>query len=82
MGEDDTDRASEYEAERTAEIEDELERIGRDPDETDAGGFVGSQSSPRRDENTEPEARSDDRTDGEASWPLEHRRTHLVAVVR
>ncbi|MFP8956293.1 hypothetical protein ACLI4Y_06160 [Natrialbaceae archaeon A-CW3] len=76
MAEDDTDRVDEYEAERTAEIEDELERIGRDPAETDADGSVGSQSSPRRDEQTEPEAEPDNdepqvepdaETDAEAS---------------
>src|SRR5699024_4784244 len=35
MAEDDTDRADELAAEREAEIVDELERIGRDPDEVD-----------------------------------------------
>ncbi|ELY95808.1 hypothetical protein [Natrialba taiwanensis] len=51
MAEDDTDRADEYESEREAEIEDELERIDRDPDEADDGSSeVGSQSAPRRDD--------------------------------
>ncbi|WP_247729401.1 hypothetical protein [Halovivax limisalsi] len=51
MAQDDTDRADELEAERAAEIEDELERVGRDPDEVDADDeAVGTQSAPRRDE--------------------------------
>ncbi|ELY25381.1 hypothetical protein C500_18226, partial [Natrialba magadii ATCC 43099] len=37
MAEDNTDRTDEYESERKAEIEDELERIDRDPDEVDEG---------------------------------------------
>ncbi|MDJ1431702.1 hypothetical protein [Halostagnicola sp. A-GB9-2] len=37
MAEDDTDRKDEYEAEREAEIEDELERVDRNPDEVDDG---------------------------------------------
>ncbi|AFZ73396.1 hypothetical protein [Natronobacterium gregoryi] len=50
MAEDDTDRVDEYEAERDAEIEDELERIGRDPDEVDAGDDdLGTQNAPRAD---------------------------------
>ena len=54
MAEDNTDRADEYESERKAEIEDELERIDRDPDEVDKGSTdVGSQSAPRRDERGE-----------------------------
>lgn len=60
MAEDDTDRADELEAEREAEIEDELERIGRDPDEVDEGdGDLGTQNAPRTDEG-DPE--SDDET--------------------
>ncbi|QFU81242.1 hypothetical protein [Natronorubrum aibiense] len=47
MAEDDTDRADEYEAEREAEIEDELERIDRDPDTVDAGDDLGTQNAPR-----------------------------------
>ncbi len=48
MAEDDTDRADEYEAEREAEIEDELERIDRDPDEVDDGDDdLGTQNAPR-----------------------------------
>ncbi|WIV66783.1 hypothetical protein [Natrialbaceae archaeon AArc-T1-2] len=50
MAEDDTDRADELEAEREAEIEDELERIGRDPDEVDEGDDLGTQNAPRSDE--------------------------------
>lgn len=50
MAEDDTDRADEFEAEREAEIEDELERIGRDPDEVDGGDDLGKQNAPRTDE--------------------------------
>ncbi|GAB7020147.1 hypothetical protein [Halostagnicola bangensis] len=48
MAEDDTDRKDEYEAEREAEIEDELERIDRDPDEVDDGDDnLGTQNAPR-----------------------------------
>ncbi|MCU4973086.1 hypothetical protein OB955_10065 [Halobacteria archaeon AArc-m2/3/4] len=51
MAEDDTDRADEYEAEREAEIEDELERVDRDPEEVDEGdGDLGTQNAPRADE--------------------------------
>ncbi|WP_255168156.1 hypothetical protein [Natrononativus amylolyticus] len=51
MAEDDTDRRDEHEAEREAEIEDELERIDRDPDEVDDGDDdLGKQNAPRRDE--------------------------------
>lgn len=50
MAEDDTDRSDEYEAEREAEIEDELERIDRDPDDVDEGGDLGKQSAPRRED--------------------------------
>ncbi|WP_255193156.1 hypothetical protein [Natronobeatus ordinarius] len=50
MAEDDTDRANELEAEREAKIEDELERIGRDPDEVDEGDDFGTQNAPRTDE--------------------------------
>lgn len=54
MAEDDTDRADELEAERQAEIEDELERIGRDPDETDDGDdALGTQNAPRSDDEEE-----------------------------
>ncbi|MFC3957993.1 hypothetical protein [Halovivax cerinus] len=50
MAEDDTDRRDELEAERTAEIEDELERIDRDPDEVNDGDdALGGQSALRRD---------------------------------
>ena len=59
MAEDDTDRADELEAEREAEVEDELERIGRDPDEIDDGdGDLGTQNAPRTDEE---ELEEDDR---------------------
>ncbi|WP_254863765.1 hypothetical protein [Halovivax gelatinilyticus] len=52
MAEDNSDRANEMEAERRAEVEDELERIDRDPAEADADDeAVGSQSAPRREEN-------------------------------
>jgi len=48
MAEDNTDRANEHEAERDAEIEEELERIGRDPDEVSAGDDdLGTQNAPR-----------------------------------
>ena len=50
MAADDTDRADEHEAERNDEIEDELERIDRDPDEADADGDLGKQRTPRREE--------------------------------
>ena len=51
MAEDDADRANEHEAERDAEIEDELERIDRDPDEVSAGDDgLGTQNAPRTDE--------------------------------
>ncbi|ELY64520.1 hypothetical protein C489_17244 [Natrinema versiforme JCM 10478] len=64
MAEDDSDRANEYEAEREAEIEDELERIDRDPDEVDEGdGNLGTQNAPREDaddlEEAEEAAESD-----------------------
>ena len=51
MAEDDTDRVDEHEAEREAEIEDELDRIDRDPDEVDDGDAnLGTQNAPREDE--------------------------------
>ena len=50
MAEDDADRANEYEAEREAEIEDELERVDQDPDQVDAGGDLGTQNAPREEE--------------------------------
>lgn len=51
MAEDNTDRADEYEAEREAEIEEELERVDRDPDEVDDGDDdLGTQNAPRSDE--------------------------------
>jgi hypothetical protein len=51
MAEDNTDREDEYEAEREAEIEDELERIDRDPDDVDAGDDdLGTQNAPRADD--------------------------------
>lgn len=50
MAEDDTDRADELEAEREAEIEEELERIDRNPDEVDEGDDnLGTQNAPRSD---------------------------------
>lgn len=50
MAEDDTDRRDEREAEREAEIDDELERIDRDPDEVDDGDDdLGKQNAPRTD---------------------------------
>ncbi|WP_440765041.1 hypothetical protein [Natronorubrum sp. DTA7] len=50
MAEDDADRANEYEAEREAEIEDELERVDQDPDQVDAGDDdLGTQNAPRED---------------------------------
>ncbi|WP_121741060.1 hypothetical protein [Natronorubrum halophilum] len=50
MAEDDADRANEYEAEREAEIEDELERVDQDPDQVDDGsGDLGTQNAPRED---------------------------------
>ena len=51
MAEDDTDRVDELEAEREAEIEEELERIGRDPDTVDDGDdSLGTQNAPRSEE--------------------------------
>lgn len=48
MAEDDSDRANEHEAEREAEINEELERIDRDPDEVDEGDDnLGTQNAPR-----------------------------------
>ena len=56
MAEDDTDRRDELEAERSAEIEDELERIDRDPDEVDDGdGSLGGQNAPRRETESDDE---------------------------
>ena len=50
MAEDDTDRKDEYEAEREAEIEDEMERVDQDPDQVDAGDDgLGKQNAPRED---------------------------------
>lgn len=47
MVEDDRDRASETEAERAAEIESELERVGENPEQVDDGSeTLGSQSAP------------------------------------
>lgn len=54
MAENDTDRADEQEAEHEAEIEEELERIGRDPDEIDAGDDdLGTQNAPRTEEDAD-----------------------------
>lgn len=51
MAQDDTDRVDEREAERNAEIVEEMERIGRDPDEVDEGDDdLGTQNAPRSDE--------------------------------
>ncbi len=56
MAEVDTDRADELDSERRAEIEDELERIDRDPDEVDEGdSAVGGQSAPRREDEADEE---------------------------
>ncbi len=69
MAEDDSDRANEYEAEREAEIEEELERIDRDPDEVGEGGDdLGTQNAPREEaedlEDFEEDAEADaDETD-------------------
>ncbi|ELY98237.1 hypothetical protein C482_11982 [Natrialba chahannaoensis JCM 10990] len=64
MAEDNTDRANEYESERKAEIEDELERIDRDPDEINEGSTdVGSQSAPRRDERSKQDGQEAEEPD-------------------
>ena len=48
MAADNTNRTDEREAERAAEIDDELERIDRDPDAVDDGdGDLGTQNAPR-----------------------------------
>ncbi|NUB92905.1 hypothetical protein HT576_18015 [Haloterrigena sp. SYSU A121-1] len=50
MAEDDSDRANEHEAEREAEIEDEMERVDQDPDQVDEGDDdLGKQNAPRED---------------------------------
>ncbi|MFA9426416.1 hypothetical protein [Natronorubrum sp. A-ect3] len=72
MAEDDTDRTDEYEAEQEAEIEDELERIDRDPDEADAGdNDLGTQNAPREDaadlEDLEETADTEERADADGS---------------
>lgn len=51
MAEEDSDRKNEKQAEREAEVEEELERIDRDPDEVDEGDDdLGTQNAPRSDE--------------------------------
>lgn len=61
MAEDDTDRQDEYEAEREAEVEDELERIDRDPDEVDEGSDdLGTQNAPRSETDEDPEEESEE----------------------
>lgn len=61
MAEDDTDRQDEYEAEREAEVEDELERIDRDPDEVDEGtDDLGTQNAPRSESDEDPEEESEE----------------------
>ena len=50
MAQDDTDRTDE----REAEIPEELERVGRDPDAVDAGDDdLGTQNAPREDEQSD-----------------------------
>ncbi|QLG48164.1 hypothetical protein [Natrinema halophilum] len=57
MAEDDADRANEHEAERQAEVNEELERIDCDPDEVDDGDDdLGTQNAPREDADTLEEA--------------------------
>lgn len=47
MAEDDQDRARETEAERKAEITSEMERVGQDPDQVNAGSdSLGTQNAP------------------------------------
>lgn len=61
MAEDDTDRRDEYEAEREAEVEDELERIDRDPEEVDEGSDdLGTQNAPRSETDEDPEEESEE----------------------
>ena len=56
MAEGDTDPADDLEAEREAEIKEELDRIDRDPDETDDGDdSLGTQNAPRSEEEDELE---------------------------
>ncbi|MCU4925601.1 hypothetical protein OB905_06325 [Halobacteria archaeon AArc-dxtr1] len=63
MAEDDTDREDELDAERDAEIEDELKRIDRNPDEVDDGD-LGTQNAPRSDtDDDEIDERSSEATD-------------------
>ncbi len=64
MAEDDTDRANEYEAEREAEIEEELERVDRDPDEVDDGDDdLGTQNARRSDEQPDDLEEAEGETD-------------------
>lgn len=64
MAEDDTDRADEYEAEREAEVEEELERVDRDPDEVDDGDDdLGTQNAPREDEQPDDLEEAEGETD-------------------
>lgn len=66
MAEDNSDRANEYEAEREAEIEDELERIDRDPEEIDEGdSTLGTQNAPREDADDLEEAEGADESDAD-----------------
>ncbi|GAB3029454.1 hypothetical protein [Natronobiforma cellulositropha] len=79
MADDDTDRADEHAAELEAEIDEELERIGRDPDEVDDGeDALGTQNAPREEgerlEDFEPETDESETGEPEAA-ETEHAET-------
>ncbi|ARS89112.1 hypothetical protein [Natrarchaeobaculum aegyptiacum] len=66
MAEDDADRANEVEAEREAEIGEELERIDRDRDEVSEGDSdLGTQNAPREDAEEIEELEDAEATDEE-----------------
>lgn len=76
MAEDDQDRTQEKQAELEAEINSELERVGKDPDEVDDGSDnLGTQSAPSGTphEDGQPSAERDDdevdETAGEEALP-------------
>lgn len=75
MAEDDQDRTQEKQAELEAEINSELERVGKDPDEVDDGSDnLGTQSAPSGTphEGGQPAAERDDEVDetaGEEALP-------------
>lgn len=68
MAEDNQDRANEAEAEKEAEIAAEMERVGQDPDQVDAGTeSLGKQSAASGEPREEEEAEDEEDPDAETS---------------